>query len=132
MTEAGHITSIIRNRTMDACIGYRNSVTRPQLRRPLWSKRQGVFIGINVTRKRLPFQVRSEQGKRKRWLETQLGFPICPLIIMHRFCLLINGKEIVYHTCLSSVPFLHSRTVPYPLLGNCATHRWAVSPPQFQ
>lgn len=38
MTEAGYITSIIRNRAM-------NSVTGPQQRRAFWSKRQVVFIG---------------------------------------------------------------------------------------
>lgn len=30
----------------------------------------------------------------KQLLMTWLGFPFCPLIFVHRFCLIINGEEI--------------------------------------
>lgn len=42
-------------------------------------------------------EVFSSGGSCKRQLMTGFSFPICPLIFVHRFFLIKNGKEIFYH-----------------------------------
>lgn len=63
----------------------------------IFHSRVRVFIGDGCDqREGGPLEEGASRGRCKQWLMTRFWVPICPLIFMHGFCLIINSKTIVY------------------------------------
>lgn len=63
----------------------------------IFRSRVRVFIGDGCDqREGGPLEEGASSGRCKQWLMTRFWVPICPLIFMHGFCLIINSKTIVY------------------------------------